>query len=65
MRGPRLDWLIAIRGRPAKPESLMIGLSVSSLVILFIIVIFTFLGGQLEARNATRHPKVPRWLSRW
>jgi len=45
----------------SKPESLMVGLSVSSLVILFIIVIFTFLGGQLEAkaRNATRPSKWP------
>ena len=51
MRAPRLDWLIAIGGRPAKPESLMIGLSVSSLVILFIIVIFTFLGGIVPARS--------------
>ncbi len=32
--------------RDTRPESLMFDLSVSSLLILLIIVIFTFLGGQ-------------------
>jgi hypothetical protein len=46
VREPRQDWMTGVEWRRAGPESLMFGLSVVYLVVL-VIVIIAFLGGQL------------------
>jgi hypothetical protein len=47
VRAPRQDWMgSSDTGREAGPESWMLGLSVVSLVILLIVIITYYVGGQ-------------------
>ena len=46
MRAPRQDWMTGIDWNSAKLESLMLGLSITYVIVLAILII-AFLGGHL------------------